>query len=118
MQFNSDTGSNYTTHYMGGNGSATLTGPGAGFQTYIYAQSSPSSGSTANVFGAGVIDILDYTTTKAKSTRSQSGYDANGSGLSLPLSGAWVSTAPVTNITLSPSTAFAQYSHFALYGIA
>ena len=118
IQFNSDTGSNYSWHYL--EGYNTSTGAAAGTsQTFIseyYAAS--GAGATASVFGAMVLDILDYAdTNKYKTTRSLAGLDSNTVGGALQLaSGSWRNTAAISTITLSGFT-FQQYSQFALYGI-
>lgn len=68
---------------------------------------------------ASIIDILDYANTnKNKTARIMSGYDANGSGYIFYRSGLWMSTSAINRIDLTPTGGtFAQYSHFALYGI-
>ena len=104
-------------HQMVGNGSAT----GAEAQTIGYFGNMSAGTSPANAFGAGVIDILDYTNTnKNRVGRSLSGHDNNGSGGEV-FFGSWLkaSTTAITSITLTvASTAnFDQYSNFALYGV-
>jgi hypothetical protein len=118
MQFNSDTGSNYSQHYVGGGGSSTFAGGVANY-TYIPAISILQDGNTANVFATSVIDILEYANTNTfKTTRTLYGYDANGSGEILLGSGNWRSTSAITSITFTPSSgSLKQYSSFALYGI-
>jgi hypothetical protein len=115
--FNSDTGSNYSYHYLRGSGSAAAAGAGAS-QTSMSFGGIEQGDNTASTFGANVIDILDYANTnKYKTIRSLFGYDANGSGYIVFSSDAWRSTSAVTSITLTPANGFAQYSTFALYGI-
>jgi hypothetical protein len=110
MQFNGDTGANYKTHYLYGDGSA-VTG---GNSSAIYAPN--FMGGTSSP-GSAIIDILDYTNTnKYKTIRSLDGYDANGSGYVTLTSGLWLSTSAITSITLTRST-IQQYAKFALYGI-
>lgn len=119
IRFNSDSGSNYSYHDLYGVGSGTPTASGLATQTAIYGQRISEAGNT-NIFGAGVIDILDYTSTnKNKTLRMLGGYDANGSGSIYEVSGAWYnSSTAISSITLTPDTnSFAQYSTFALYGI-
>jgi hypothetical protein len=79
----------------------------------------PLSSQTANSFGTGITDILDYTNTnKFKTLRSLAGYDNNGNGYALVYSGLWKSTSAITTITISPgANNFSQYSSFSLYGI-
>jgi hypothetical protein len=118
MQFNGDTAANYAWHLIRGSGSAVLAT--ANFpDTNIWAGTIVGNNSTANVFGAGVIDILDYaSTSKNKTTRELSGFDANGSGYVQFHSGARYNTAAISSIKLFFSGSnLMQYSHFALYGI-
>jgi len=118
FRFNSDTGSNYSEHLLLGTGSATGA-QGTANTSEIWGPDTPGAGVTASVFGVSVLDILDYgNTNKYKTTRQLTGYDANGSGLIVLSSGSWRSTSAVTSITFRATyTSFAQYSHFALYGI-
>jgi hypothetical protein len=115
-RFNSDSGNNYARHYMYGDGSS----PAAGNDTSISYVNFGYVPASSNYFSAAVTDILDYTSTsKNKTTRTLTGYDANGSGLIIQYSGLWFATpAAITSITITPQTGtFSQYSQFALYGI-
>lgn len=79
-----------------------------------------ASTATANVFGAVVIDILDYANTSKNTTfRGFGGNDRNGSGELGITSAVWKLTDAVTSIRLTPlnGTGFVQSSNFALYGI-
>ena len=74
--YNGDTtnSSDYRSHNLVGNGSA------AAASSYTFSDLY-SIFNTTNVFTAGVIDILDYTSTsKVKTLRAFRGVDANGSG--------------------------------------
>lgn len=116
MQFNSDTGSNYSWHVLYGTGASALAA-GGGSNSFMYASNIASA--TSN-FTGGVIDILDYaSTSKYKTMRTLGGYDANGSGEIALFSGLWQSTSALTSIKLYPNSSgtYSQYSHFALYGI-
>jgi hypothetical protein len=118
MQFNSDTANNYAWHWLFGDGSSA--GAGAVSTTSnITFRDINSANTTANTFGAFIVDILDYSnTSKYKTSRALGGYDANGNGKINVDSGLWMSTSVVSNITLNAGNAnFAQYSSFALYGI-
>ena len=120
IRFNSDTASNYTRHLLydqGGIGSA-----GTANNTSIFASAAPNSTNTSGIFGAAVVDILDYANTnKFKTTRALGGYDNNGvAGNRLNLeSGVWRDTSAITTILIYPDNTetWAQHSHFALYGI-
>jgi hypothetical protein len=125
MRFNSDTGANYSRHYLGayqGEGSAVWAG-GAANETFIVTAAIPNNNLGANIFAGCVIDILDYkNTNKFKTTRALYGYDINGATVGYNYlyldSGNWRSTNAITSIKLYGSTSnFMQYSQFALYGI-
>jgi hypothetical protein len=125
MQLNGDTGANYSNHYLFGNGSS-LTAVGYASQNQINTSSTvPSNSYTTSMFGASVIDILDYNNTnKYKTVRLLSGADTNGTagGGYYPTiglySGVWLNTNAITSITLlMGSSSFTQYSSFALYGV-
>ena len=120
VKFNDDTNTaNYFWHELYGTGSSvgasSQTSGGTPLRT-MYWGGLPA---TANIFGAGVMDILDYASTnKNKVLRMLSGYDTNGAGYLHLDSGLWMSLNAITKITLyPPSTTLAQYSQFALYGI-
>jgi hypothetical protein len=114
MYFNTDsTTTNYYQHNLRGNGSTATAGAANIYRVSYTAGSSPN-------FGAHIIDILEYTnTSKNKTVRTLSGYDANGSGNVSLNSELWSNTAAVNAITLTldGSQTFQQYSSFALYGI-
>ena len=118
LQFNSDTGSNYALHNLFGNGSNAQAEGYANF-SFGYAGYISQNNQTASSFGVAVLDILDYkNTNKFKTTRSLNGSDVNGSGNVILSSSLWRSTNAITSIKLTPNSGnFAQYSHFALYGI-
>jgi len=119
MQFNSDTGSNYSWHRLDGDGSTTSAGAGTS-QTSIIVDRFTASTATASQFGAFVLDILDYANTnKYKTTRNLGGYDNNGNGLITLGSGLWQNTNAITSIKLIDRSGnnLIQYSQFALYGI-
>jgi len=124
LQFNGDTGSNYSEHYLGGNGSSVTSfqasGPSATFMN-ISDGNGPWANMTANAYGTNIIDILDYTNTnKAKTVRILNGFDANGVGRTNLQSGLWLnSSSAITsiNFTFASGSAAQQYSSFALYGV-
>lgn len=119
ITFNSDTGSNYSDHYLFGDGSAAYA-DGTANRASIRLYYATTGNATASVFGASIVDILDYSNTnKYKTTRTLIGYDLNGSGTITLNSGSWRSTNAITSIQIKPNsgTSFNQYSHFALYGI-
>jgi len=119
MRFNSDSGTNYSDHFLRGSGSAVDANADVS-SAYMLMGTVPASSATASVFAGGVIDVLDYANTnKYKTVRNLLGYDANGSGYVGLFSGNWRSTSAVISITLGSTngSGFLQYSSFALYGI-
>jgi hypothetical protein len=117
--FNNDTASSYTTHLISGNGSTVFADANNAF-TKNYANITGSSGLTASVFSAQIIDILDYkNTNKNKTIRSLSGFDNNGFGAIRLSSSAWLNTTAINSIKIFEfsNNSFIQYSSFALYGI-
>lgn len=119
IRYNNDSGSSYPLHVVQGNGTAVAAG---GYSPYTYDYSTATMGTTtANVFAANVVDILDYAdTNKNKTIRALVGADVNGSGgLVYMASTLWLSTSAINSISLSTGGYgdFLQHSHFALYGI-
>ena len=117
MRFNSDTGSNYSAHYLDGDGSSATAGGASNYDRSYFGYTGTSS--QTNIFGVSVIDILDYKdANKYKTVRVLTGVDANGSGTVELSSSSWRNTAAITDINIFfSSTNFAEYSQIALYGI-
>lgn len=119
INFNNDTGNNYSWHQVGGNGSVAFAQAGSTTGT-IYTPYIASNSTGSNIFGASIIDILDYANTnKNKTLRNLTGIDNNGNGLMMSGSGLWQNTNAITSIKFLQwdGTSFNQHSHFALYGI-
>ena len=120
LTFNSDTAANYSYHELDGDGASAYGGGSAGTSNVPMQR---ISGNTAgsNVFGALVVDILDYqNANKYKTLRYLGGYDNNGSGEIYLGSGNWRSTSAVSRIdlqTINGTYNFVSGSSFALYGI-
>lgn len=119
LTINSDTANNYAQHFLYGDGSSVSSGNNGNPINWISGGVETGTTQSASVFATYVIDILDYANTnKYKTTRSSGGADNNGSGYVWYSSGVWMNTNAITNITLTPeNNNYAQYSHFALYGI-
>ena len=120
LKVNSDTtGSNYARHLLYGNGSSVNAASSTG-STITNLGEIASAGSTSGIFGAYVIDILDYSNVnKYKTVRSLGGDDRNGGGEIDFNSILWMNTAAITSIQFTTYTgsSLAQYSQFALYGV-
>lgn len=105
-------------HYLLGDGSSAIAGAVTS-GTGIYGGRIAANLTGANIFGVGVIDILDYqNTSKYKTFRVLSGFDKNGAGEIALTSGLYLSTSAISSIQILANNGnLAQYSHFALYGI-
>jgi hypothetical protein len=112
--------STYGYHILYGDG-ATPNAAGLSNEPDIAFTDIAGGNTGANVFGAMIIDILDYaSTTKIKTLRGLGGFDDNGSGRIAINSGAYYgNTNALTSIKLESygGTVLQQYSTFALYGI-
>jgi hypothetical protein len=123
MTFNSDTGANYSSHDVYGNGASVATDAGTNANN-MWFQDSYGTTAAPNIFGVGVFDILDYAnTSKYKTVRVLQGVDVNGTSYNangyIQLgSGSWRNTNAITSVTLTTAyTGWAQYTSAALYGI-
>jgi hypothetical protein len=80
----------------------------------------PRNGNTANIFTAGVCDILDpFETTKNKTIRALHGVAGSGSPGVFLGSGFRNNTAAVTSISLFPDSgqSFVTGTRFSIYGL-
>lgn len=118
IRFNSDTGNNYATHYLQGNGSAASAGAESS-QSLINLYGALPLASASSQTGASIIDILDYqNTNKYKTIRALCAYDSNGSGFSNLVSGLWQSTSAISSISLICNAGnWTTSTQAALYGI-
>lgn len=110
---------NSSSHSLVGNGSAMSTNSWVS-QGYISPTNSGVgiSALPSGSIGAGIIDILDYTSTsKTKTVRMLWGSDQNGAGFASLFSGSLNTTSSITSFNLFNGYNWAQYSSFALYGI-
>ena len=122
VRLNSDSSSsNYTSHYLQGNGSTVSVGAYVQSFTGLLWSRWAAASDGANIFGAGILDILDYTNTnKYKTSKNIGALETNSSNSQINFESAvWLSTSAVTGITIIPGagTSWSQYSSFALYGI-
>ena len=123
IRVNGDSGSNYYFHEVYGTGSAAgAYAPGSAVSYLDDSGTVAGGGNTANVYGASIVDILDYANTnKYKVSRSLSGMDSNNSnGFMRFSSGLWKNTAAINSLQIFYSAGtvnFAEYSQFALYGV-
>lgn len=118
-----DTGSNYASHQMQGDGSSTPTAAAATSATQM--QLSGLCQPTSLYPFSFVYDILDYASTnKYKTMRGLSGQDGNASGTATNwriqlTSGLWMNSGSAIDTLriFLPAGNMGNYSSFALYGI-
>lgn len=118
LQFNADTGSNYSRRMLYGDGgavgssSATTTGMRVGFVD--------TNGNTASTFSSSEVYIPNYAGSTQKSVSADSVVEGNVAQFMYAtlIAGLWSNTAAITDIKLFvPSYNFVQYSTATLYGI-
>lgn len=123
MRYNGDTASNYADHGLRGTGGGGApTTDNASGQGFISINRISGSTAPSNVFGVGIIDILDYANTnKKKVSKYIAGLETNQNNGNSEVwfgSGLWNDTTTISSIKFTEATAsdFVQYTHFALYG--
>jgi len=116
---NSDTytGSNYQSQRFDGDGSSVT---GIGWGGYMFVGIGfPGSTATANIYGAGILNIFDINSGKYKSAVSWAAGDQDGSG-TVGLGGStWKNRSPVTSTHFRASNnyTFAAGSRIDLFGV-
>jgi hypothetical protein len=120
LRFNSDANSNYSRGRIYGEN----TSAGADGSQNNTEMTSGKTTNEANMFGATIIDILNYKNTNIyKSVKVLTGFNRNtGNCIVSLLSGTWRNTNAISSILLrlddyGSGAVFQQYSQFALYGI-
>lgn len=116
LQFNSDTGSNYSSTYMFGNGTSAVSTRNTS-RAGISIQGTQSS---ENYFSTNIIQIQNYsntTTNKTVLVRASAGSSSNTGAFAGV--GLWRSTSAITSITINATSTFTiqSGSSFTLYGI-
>lgn len=118
VRLNGDSGNNYNSHSIYGNGStAAAMYNGTYVDQMIAGEIVASGGGMASQNSSPmIIDLLDYSNTSKNTViRSLGGFDGNGTGTIRFGSGLWMNTAAVTSISLFGGDAGTL--HAALYGI-
>jgi len=116
---NSDSGANYASHYIFGDGSSVYS-VGLPSETYASLGFIPAAQMASSVFGASIIDVLDYSkTTKNKTFRALNGFKDNTFPTNRVAlhSALWASTSAINSLSLvAQSGNWAVGSRFSLYG--
>ena len=105
-----------TTRGLKGSGSAASSYTGSGFVDFGYMDDATA---TANVFSSHSIYIPNYTSNQYKSISADAVNETNATAANSTLvANLYSSTAAITSIKFDiPSSLYAQYSTFTLYGI-
>lgn len=117
-KYNSDTGSNYTMHYLQGNGSSVASGAYTALP-YNYYIDIASASTASNNFTPAVMDIADaFSTSKNKTSKVFWGGDPQWTAVNIRTS-VWLSTSAITSIQLYEYSGanFVAGSRFSIYGI-
>lgn len=123
VRFNGDSATNYSWHLVGAvsTSGSSYTYASANSNGIYHYEGFPAAGTTASVYGIGILDIADYSTTKNKTVRILHGFSSNGDTKSLIqlVSGNWRSSNEIDSITFSPvyGSGIAEASQFSLYGV-
>lgn len=113
LQFNGDTGSNYSYTQVHGNGTSALSGRSSN-ATELYTSSSNTVTTTPSVMIVNIQNYANTTTNKTALIRN-----SNSAVEAAAAVGMWRNTAAITSVTIkTPGTNFAVGSTFSLYGIA
>lgn len=116
LRFNSDTGTNYSTTILAGNGTAASSSraTSANYIKFV------DYGAGTSIPALGIAHIFSYGGGTNKTTLNIESNDKNGSGAVARYCGLWRNTAAITSITIfeqGASTYFAAGSIFSIYGI-
>jgi hypothetical protein len=111
LQFNGDTGSNYSTTYLYGDGNSTTSGRSSNANSIV---AMSRSGTTT---GNGTTQIMNYSNTTTNKTVI--GRGGTAAAIVIEAVGLWRSTAAITSIVITPESGTIDAgSTFTLYGIA
>ena len=117
VNLNGDTGSNYASHHIEGDGSDVYANANTS-QSFARIGFLPGT-DIADAWGAAVFDLLDFNSSSKNSTmRTLSGWAATSTPRIYLRSAFWNNTAAVTSIVIGNSDAgnFFAGSRFSLYG--
>lgn len=113
LQFNSDTGTNYSYTRLGGDGTSASSGRTSNNDTLGTGAGSVS----ANNVGLYTFDIFSYAGSTNKSVLIEQNIDMNGSGTVYRAVGLWRSTSAITTIKADFANNAAAGTTATLYGI-
>lgn len=107
IRFNGDSGVNYASVSMSGNGSTTTSGATSYSEIYV------STMGTAMI--TGIAEIFDYAQTDRHKTVLTRGNDTTA--YIMARANRWTNTAAITSIAVTCSSSYSVGSTFTLYGV-
>lgn len=119
IQFNGDTGSNYSYRSLWSDGGGTVNSFNSGAPDRIDAQYAAANDTTASAFTNFEIYIPNYTSSNQKTTSYDSAHENNATtGYSVLMANLWTGTTAINSIKIDPINGnFVQYTTAYLYGI-
>ena len=115
LRFNGDSGSNYSSTMLIGNGSSA-TSERYSNESFVRIGYAIGSSQLASAYASQTIHILNYANTSTnKTVIARDASDTNGSGLTQLSAGLWRNTAAISSITYA--TSLVAGSTATLYGI-
>lgn len=119
LKYNGSSTTDYSTKYLYGNGATTASGGTSAVDGMeMGVTSMDAAGNTASVFSSLEMYIPNYGVTQAKSVSGDATEEQNGTtAYAAMTAGLRTTTDAITSVTLTPTTLYAQYSTFYLYGI-
>jgi hypothetical protein len=117
LRFNNDSGSNYSSKTIEGNGSAANSYSNTS-QTKMLFWNTNGGGATSNTFGNAELYVPNYLSSNQKSVSMDTVAETNATVQYMDLvAGIWTGTSAINQLTLLPDAGFAQYSTAYLYGV-
>jgi hypothetical protein len=117
LRFNNDSGSNYSSKTIEGNGASAASYSNTS-QTKMLFWNTNGGGSTSNTFGNAELYVPNYLSSNQKSVSMDTVAETNATTEYMDIvAGIWTGTAAITSISLLPDSLFAQYSTAYLYGV-
>jgi len=96
LQFNGDTGSNYSSTYLSDNGSSPASSNITSYSSILLSQNVTITSSTIPT--SFFVDLMSYSGSTNKTVLGSTAGDLNGSGYIISLVGLWQSTSAITSI--------------------
>jgi hypothetical protein len=118
MRFNGDTGSNYQSSSLEGNGTTVTGNAGYSETTMSIAFRGQGASTSASFLAGAIIDIPKYSTSGTyKTCLSSFGVNQNTTGKMGFTTGVWFNTSVITSITITMAANYSSGTVFSLYGI-